>query len=493
MRSKPFNPAIELKELFELVQSSQMFPDSKSFADAICLREPDNILSDFQALKGRENFDLKAFIDQNFEIPKIKNEALTIQKSDIISHINSLWGQLSRIDAEQAGISSKISLPYPYVVPGGRFNEIYYWDSYFTMLGLIASGESQRAFHMFNNFVWLVDQLGYIPNGNRSYYLGRSQPPFLSLMADLMIAENLISADRKLLQVLLTEYGFWEKKMTEMKMSNGEAIKAARYCDNTHLPREESYREDKEIHDRVGDPKLFSHLRSACESGWDFSSRWFRDKKSLDTIITADIIPVDLNCLIWNLERMIGSLAEMLGETAHSTKFSDIAEHRKIFINTSFFNQDLSCYDDLGINGDFMHNRTLAGVFPLFFGLTNEEHAKCIAREIQLHFLKDGGLVTTTQHTGQQWDSPNGWAPLQYIAVQGLMRYGCDTLAEEIMLRWCSTVDREFENSGKIMEKYNVVNPKVKGGGGEYPNQDGFGWTNAVYLVFKNQLNRKNS
>ena len=491
MRSNLFHPAKDLPQLFEMVQSVALYPDSKTFADAICLKDPELILSDFHKLKQREDFDLRDFINQNFEIPKINTDILETRENDIIAHIHSLWRQLSRKDVPDDRKSSKISLPYPYVVPGGRFNEIYYWDSYFTMLGLVESGEIQLAIDMFNNFVWLIDQFGYISNGNRSYYLGRSQPPFFALMTELMMSQNLIHADQKLLEVLLTEYKFWKDKMTDVSVSSKALLRAARYCDDTIEPREESYREDVEIKEKAGDPIVYQHLRSACESGWDFSSRWFKDKKSLETIITADIIPIDLNCLIWHLETTISSLASGLGQQALAETYGQYASGRRQYIQNYFFNPDFSWFDDLNIDGKFMYNKTLAGTFPMFFGLASDEQAGYCAAYIQQKFLLDGGLATTTEHSGQQWDYPNGWAPLQYITVHGLLRYGYDELATEIMNRWCTTVEREFNASGKIMEKYNVVDTNMKGGGGEYPNQDGFGWTNAVYLVFKNQMKLK--
>lgn len=488
MERKIFNPKIEFSELFERVQSGDYFADSKSFADAFCLQEPKLIALEYHKNKALSTFRLHEFIFKYFKESACSSKEFVTQNADISAHIHHLWKYLTREDASEQLISSKIPLPFRYVVPGGRFNELYYWDSYFTMLGLIESGEKQLALDMYRNFLWLINEFGFIPNGNRSYYLSRSQPPFFSLMTELMIENHLIEVNQQILEALISEYNFWTGKSIEFWFS-GKSINAARYYDAQQYPREESHREDIEVYKVVQDVNIYPHLRSACESGWDFSSRWLRDKKSLSSIMTAHILPVDLNCLIWNLEKLIGLVSETLSLEDLSLEFEAAARLRKDFISKAFYHRDLQWFDDLDLNGKFMNNLSLAGIFPMFFGLADDEQAYHCQSRLSKEFLKSGGLVTSLVDSGQQWDAPNGWAPLQYLAVQALLNYGYEDLATKVMARWNKTIEEEFKNTRKIMEKYNVVNPEIKGGGGEYPNQDGFGWTNAVYLIFQKRLN----
>lgn len=492
MKQKIFNPKIDFPELFDRVQSGDYFADSKSFVDAFCLYDPELITSEYQRNKSLPTFCLDEFISKYFKESVSSSSDYKTQAEDISDHIHKLWKYLTREDADEQLISSRIPLPFRYVVPGGRFNEIYYWDSYFTMLGLIESGEKQLALDMYRNFLWLIDEFGFIPNGNRSYYLSRSQPPFFSLMTELMIENHLIGVNQKILEVLKREYDFWMGKSIEFWFS-GKSIKAARYYDAQRYPREESYKEDLRVFMEAQSVEIYSHLRSACESGWDFSSRWLRDKKSLSSIMAANILPVDLNCLIWNLEKLIGFVSETLAFDDLSSEFKAAARLRKDFITSAFYHKDLQWFDDLDINGKFMNNLSLAGIFPMFFGLADDEQADYCQCRLSKEFLKSGGLVTSLVDSGQQWDAPNGWAPLQYVAVQALLKYGYDDLAIDVMARWNKTVETEFTISRKVMEKYNVINPEIKGGGGEYPNQDGFGWTNAVYLIFRNRLNQLNN
>ena len=164
--------------LFENVQMQEIFPDQKTFADCVPIRKPSEIMADYQRLAKEPNFDLKAFVAANFTRPP--------NPDDITTHIKRLWRVLRREPAKPVEGSSLLALPHPYIVPGGRFDEIYYWDSYFTMLGLRESDEIEMIENMMKNFASLIDRYGFIPNGNRSYYLSRSQPPFFSLMVELL-------------------------------------------------------------------------------------------------------------------------------------------------------------------------------------------------------------------------------------------------------------------------------------------------------------------
>ncbi|MET0245063.1 MAG: trehalase family glycosidase, partial [Flavitalea sp.] len=295
-------------DLFKQVQLKRIFPDGKTFVDAIPKRKPLNIVYDYNILLKDSTADLKKFVTDNFTIPDTPRKVTGPVDKDVKAHIKKLWAQLSRKqDAAVVEGNSLLPLPYPYVVPGGRFREVYYWDSYFTMLGLKESGEKALIENMVNNFTYLLNQYGHIPNGNRSYYLSRSQPPLYSFMVELVAEMNGNASFAIYLAGLEKEYDYWMDKSAPtkhvVKMPDGSILN--RYYDQLDIPRQESYYEDETLSQGLPEPKkqkMNRDLRSAAESGWDFSSRWFADGKNISTIQTTDLIPVDLNCFLYNLE-----------------------------------------------------------------------------------------------------------------------------------------------------------------------------------------------
>jgi alpha,alpha-trehalase len=488
-----YRPAEDLGPLFHEVQTARIFPDGKTFVDMPAKISPESIASRYAQNKDTLNFDLKAFVEQNFLPPK-SPPAIDIQKSpgDMFAHIEALWPKLIRpADTLSANHSTLIPLPHLYVVPGGRFREIYYWDSYFTMQGLVHGKQSKTARAMVENFAWLIDHAGHIPNGNRSYYLSRSQPPFFSSMVALLNQNNLAKPGEFLPQ-LEKEHRFWMagadpltnngQALRAVKMANGDVLN--RYYDALDTPRPESYRED--IHTaelaREGDKKaVYRHLRAAAESGWDFSSRWLAPYGELPTIHTTDIVPVDLNSLLYHLEREIARQHQQLGNSARAQLFLTKAEKRKNAIRRWLWDERLGLYADYSLRTQQTTGiASLATVYPLYFSLATDAQAKRIAHVLQRDFLKDGGLVTSLQATGEQWDFPNGWAPLQWLAIIGLRQYDQQDLAATVAQRWLSLNRKVFTDTGRMMEKYNVVDITLPAGGGEYPTQDGFGWTNGV-------------
>ena len=177
---------MNLKETFDTpillwdVQMQRIFPDGKTFPDCLPKYTPVEISKKYLEEKIKPGFSLVNFVRENFELPATPAAGYISQANKtVVENIESLWPLLTRQPDKEKG--SLIPLPHPYIVPGGRFGEIYYWDSYFTMLGLAASGENDMVENMVNNFSYLIDTLGYIPNGNRTYFIGRSQPPFFHL------------------------------------------------------------------------------------------------------------------------------------------------------------------------------------------------------------------------------------------------------------------------------------------------------------------------
>jgi alpha,alpha-trehalase len=274
-----------------------------------------------------------------------------------------------------------------------------------------------------------------------------------------------------------------------VRLPDGDILN--RYWDDLTAPRPESYKEDVELALEaapygVSPDSLYRHIRAACESGWDFTSRWLGDAQHMATIHTTDIVPVDLNCLLYFLETSLSDAYRQSSFEQAGNHFRQKAERRLKVMQTYFWDSNRGFFMDYN---SVLHKPTavfsLAGVFPLFFGIATPEQAGHVHHHIQKSFLKKGGVVSTLHQSGQQWDSPNGWAPMQWITHQGLLRYNFKQTAVQLSSRWMSLNDKVFRDTGKMMEKYNVVDIDLVAGGGEYPNQDGFGWTNGVYLCLQ--------
>ncbi|MEP6885448.1 MAG: alpha,alpha-trehalase TreF, partial [Gammaproteobacteria bacterium] len=487
----PEPPQVLFKDLFVAVQSAQLFADSKTFADANPKSSPATILAHYHSDKPVTQQALRAFVAENFLVPEqaIGPEP-PAERATMARHIDSLWDQLTRTSTTAPKYSSLLPLPEAYVVPGGRFRELYYWDSYFTMLGLAESGRHDLVEHMVRDFAYLIDTYGHVPNGTRSYYLSRSQPPFFYAMVGLL-SEDPADSDARYLPELRREYRFWMQGEEGLKggtahrrvvaMPDGAILN--RDWDDSDTPRDESFREDTELARRSGrDPKrLYRDLRAAAESGWDFSSRWFADGKNLATVNTTEIVPVDLNSLLFGLEEAIGAGCKRAGDLACATEFAHRAAARRRSVNRYLWDATAGIYRDYRwVKHAQVPRISAATLYPLFAGLADQPQAAAVAAAVYRDLLKSGGIVTTPLVSGQQWDAPNGWAPLQWIGISGLRRYSIAPLADSIACRWMLNVNRVYGESGKLVEKYDVISTGRSGGGGEYPTQDGFGWTNGV-------------
>lgn len=482
----------DLQELFVDLHASGFWKDGKEISDAITHKKPSNILSAYRLEKTQPNFSIKAFFDKHFsKAPTREVNYKSDTTAPVEDHINKLWEILSRTPVKTDYHSSLVQLPHSYVVPGGRFNEIYYWDSYFTMLGLAVSGRVDMIEDMVKNFAYMINEFGFIPNGNRSYYLGRSQPPFFSLMVALLAKEKGNETLSEFLPALEKEYKFWMTGSDELsadkpafkrvvRMPNGAILN--RHFDNIPNPRAEMYSDDVELIESKGDAgkKTLLDIRAACESGWDFSSRWCASPDKLESIRTTDLVQVDLNCLLFYLEDLIAKASQ---DTPKSELYAQKASTRKNAINTYFWNAETAYYHDFNwVTGSQTVSLNAAATFPLFFNISSQDQANSVAKTVEAELLKAGGVLTTNFESGQQWDAPNGWAPLQWMAIKGLRNYNLNSLADQIKNNWVSLNTKVFKNTGKLMEKYNVVDTNLSSGGGEYPVQDGFGWTNGVLL-----------
>jgi alpha,alpha-trehalase len=491
---RPPPPQVLFGDLYADVELGGVFPDSKEFADATAKSPPPEIVALYHARKPNSLEGLKRFVVTHFELPaQASTPQATSEQVPIGRHIDSLWTLLTREEPIVPPYSSLLPLPRPYVVPGGRFRELYYWDSYFVMLGLADSGRRDLLQDMATNFADLIDTYGHAANGTRTYYLSRSQPPFFFEMVSLLSPWDPAAAFARYLPELKTEYAYWMDGANDLEAGQAHRHAVAledgsilnRYWDDSDAPRDEAYRQDVALAAATSrsPQEMFRDIRAGAESGWDFSSRWFADARTLAAIDTTEIIPVDLNALMFGLENAIRAGCERAGDPDCARDFDKRAAARRAAIDRYLWDPSRGVYLDYRwTQKQRIDHITAATLYPLFTRVASEGQAVAVAKAAEKELLEPGGIVTTTLMTGQQWDWPNGWAPLQWIAVEGLTSYGQNQLAETIACRWMANVSRVYRLTGKLVEKYDVIAANQAGGGGEYPTQDGFGWTNGVML-----------
>lgn len=494
IRTQPQPPDALLGPLFTDVQTAKLFPDQKTFADAVPKSDPLMILADYRMQRTQSGFDLLHFVKVNFVLPVEGEKYVPPEGQSLREHIDGLWPVLTRTTENVEKWDSLLPLPKPYVVPGGRFREVYYWDSYFTMLGLAESGHWDKVQDMVDNFAHEIDTWGHIPNGNRSYYLSRSQPPFFSMMVELLASQKGDEVYATYLPQLKAEYAYWmegahelkpgEQNKRVVKLKDGSLLN--RYWDDRDTPRTESYLDD--VTTAKNNPnrpatEIYRDLRAGAASGWDFSSRWMDDPNQLGSIRTTSIVPVDLNALMYQLEKTLAHASIAAKDNATGSEYQRLADARQKAIEANLWNAKEGWYADYDLKRNAVRSQlTAAALFPLYVHAAAQDRADKMATVTRTQLLKAGGLATTNVKTGQQWDAPNGWAPLQWVATEGLQNYGHKDLAMEVTWRFLTNVQHTYNREQKLVEKYDVSTTGTGGGGGEYPLQDGFGWTNGVTL-----------
>ena len=504
-----YDPAHDLGPLFHDIQIARIFPDSKTLVDARPRSAPADLAVRYLAARAVSGFDLGSFVKDNFDVPRAAIEGTRSDTAQTMeAHIQSLWPLLTRPADMVDPRSSLIPLPGPYVVPGGRFREVYYWDSYFTMLGLIQDGRTDLVKNMLDNFAFLIRTVGHIPNGNRTYYLSRSQPPYFAAMVGLYASATDSMQATRYLDAMELEHAFWMAGADSVargaaarrvvRLHDGSLLN--RYWDDRPEPRPESYREDFELAQRVPAAQreaLYRNIRASAESGWDFSSRWMRDPSDLRTLETTDLIPVDLNSLLYHAERTIAALRLVRGQPGDAVvaaRFAADANARRTALLAAAYDPTEGFFFDVRWrSGARVTDRpTMAAAAPLYFGLATAEQGRAVAVRLGRDFLKPGGFVTTQLASGQQWDAPNGWPPLQWLGAQAVRAYGRADIADDARARWLALNRRTYRVTGKMTEKYDVADLNKRAGGGEYPTQDGFGWTNGVAQAMAAQERERN-
>ena len=477
----------------------KIYPDAMRIVDLTPKDSWVKVLKRYASQHEKTGFDLENFCSTNFVNKEEPGTAHNADKTDVESYISRLWKVLI-IEKIKPQKNTILPLPNPYTVAGGRFDAMYYWDSYFIMLGLAAGGHYEQIRNMVDNFAYMLLKFGRIPNANHQLFLSRSQPPLFAMMVRLLAKRDGRKVYVKYLPHMMLERRFWMKNQNKLgkdnllesrvvRMPDGEVLN--RYYDDRNSPRLENYLGDVETARTASRPAsvVYRNLRAAAESGWDFSSRWMDDADDLSSIRTTEIVPVDLNAYLYILEDTIAKAYSLLKIKRLASRFHNLANHRAEAINKYLWSKEGGYYCDFDMTtGKPTGKLTAACVSPLWAKIASEQQAKSVAEVVEEKLLAEGGLLTTTHRSVQQWDSPNGWAPLQWMAIIGLRQYGLNDLAQCIKVRWIKTNLQCYQNSGKLVEKYNVVNPEKLAGGGEYELQEGFGWTNGVLLALLHDL-----
>jgi len=403
-------------------------------------------------------------------------------------------------------------LPHPYVVPGGRFNEMYGWDSYFTQVGLVRDGEMTLARNMTDNFLYQIEHYGKILNANRTYYLSRSQPPFLTQMIlDVYRKEPNKVWLRKTVPAIEKYYRFWteEPHLTKEtglsryydfgdgpapEVLSGERDEEGR--DHYDLVKE-YYRthevkdyELSKFYNKEKDeltPLFYKGDRSMRESGFDPSNRFGP--------FNADIInydPVCLNSLLYLMEQDTAEILRLLGRHREARVWTARAAERRRKVNELMWDEQDGLYYDYNFAEKRVRRYPFVTTFyPLWVGIANRQQAARLVSNLN-KFERAGGLLTSTNVSGNQWDAPFGWAPTEIIAIQGLRRYGYNEAANRLTVNFLSTILKEFIQHNTIVEKYDVERreSEVSAGlkFGYKSNEIGFGWTNAAFTELYAQL-----
>ncbi|KAM9732875.1 LOW QUALITY PROTEIN: trehalase [Menidia menidia] len=510
------------------VQEAKLFNDDKHFVDMKLRSDPDLVLSLFSNLSS--GFPggqvpphlLKDFLRSHFEDPGSEFEAWTPpdwhERPAFLSRIaderlrdwggkiHGLWKSLGRkirsSVQEHPELYSQIHSPNPLVVPGGRFRELYYWDSYWVINGLLLSEMTSTARGMIQNLLQLVNRYGFVPNGGRIYYERRSQPPFLTLMVESYYQttkdEEFL---REALPALEAEHRFWMQNRSVTVTTGGAEHVLNRYQVPVDLPRPESYTDDLELAERLTQEergRLWMELKAGAESGWDFSSRWFIDAEggnngSLRDTKTSQILPVDLNALMCRCEKTMADFHRLLGDGESASRFERLASRRVAAMEAVLWDEDRGVWFDFNLLTNAKHfDFYPSNLAPLW--------ARCFSPQMgdrAIKYLKASGALrfpngvpTSLRESGQQWDFPNAWPPLQHMLIEGFSRLPSEEarlLASDLAQRWVRTNWLAYMKYDAMFEKYDVNGDGKPGGGGEYEVQLGFGWTNGVVLQILDQ------
>jgi alpha,alpha-trehalase len=395
------------------------------------------------------------------------------------------------------------------IVPGGRFIEFYYWDTFWIVKGLLVSGMNNTAQMIVENLLELVKEYGFVPNGSRRYYLTRSQPPYLALMVDLLVQGGVVNSTflEQALPVLDAEYHFWMVEgeravdvspLVHRRVPNTEksTFTLNRYYTKAMVPRAESAREDLETASHLPPeerPLLYQQLIAGAETGWDYTTRWFKDASNLATIDVTNLLPVDLNAVLFKVEKVLAQL-HTIAKTASPVNYANAAGLRAIAIHAILWNSSTDQWFDFNVtSGTQTAHVSPANFLPIWAGCLDPVLYPNVTLEDMAFSLKASGLIGpggtcgSLIESGQQWDYPNVWPPLQQMLVEGFVAGPPQSEARKLGEQMATTLLHAAyiafnHTGGYLLEKYNCTKLGAVGGGGEYELQTGFGWTNGAIL-----------
>jgi alpha,alpha-trehalase len=391
-------------------------------------------------------------------------------------YIREFWTRLERFHPKDD--ESLLGVPKPYLVPsyeegaGFDYNELYYWDSYFMVQGLLDEPHRVLVEGVLEDLLSLFRRFKIIPNGSRTFLMGRSQPPFLTSF--IFDAYNAYDLDKK-----------WLKEAIEIAKKEYEIVWMGVKKPNERL----AYRGLSRYYDIN-----YLHDLAEAESGWDMTPRFNRR--------ALNYLPVDLNALLYKYEMDFARAARLADNIREAVKWEQTAAARKTAMDELMWDRLRGMYYDYNYIKEKRSNiSSLATYFPMWAGMVNEKQAASLVKALR-RFENKGGLATTdalplNQYVPGsmpvQWAYPNGWAPLHFIVVEGLLRYGYHEDAKRIAMKWLKNNLDWFNEHHVFLEKYNVVSPEKPPQKGVYPSQTGFGWTNAVFERFCQQFVDKES
>ncbi len=392
----------------------------------------------------------------------------------IVKFLEEHWDNCVRELHSDEGYN--IALPRPYSTPTetDHFCNLYYWDTYFTNIGLILSGRAEQARNNTDNMIYLVEKYGYMPNANSTHMLNRSQPPFLSLMIKDVFD---IFGDKEWLRrayaALCKEYDFWMKNRitpTGLNRYGGDITGKNHEASAEYYFNRIGKRLDGESAEQID-----ANLTAECESGWDCSPR-FNDR-------ATEFIPIDLNCLLFALESNMICFSEVLQNGEHSIWIKRV-ENRKRLMKRYLWNEERGAYLDRNyVTGEWGPVFSAASFFALMCCVADRREADSIKKLLPLIEMKHGisACEKNEVNGSYQWNYPNCWAPVQYGVIKGLMNYGYFSDAKRLGIQYCNLLERCYNITGNLWEKYNAVEGSVNVTN-EYEMPPMLGWTAGVYL-----------
>eukprot|EP00890_Picochlorum_soloecismus_P000889 jgi/Picsp_1/1800/NSC_05268-R2_protein len=536
---------------YEFIGSLNYFKDSKTIVD-MPLRKPvgeflqafndlkSEISEDPTAVTEEEREHLLSFIAKWFHPVGSDTESAPCRqlemegddfhmKNDVTfdtfkEYLLNCWPKFCRqssdIGRKDPPVSSLVPAPNPFIIPGERFRESYYWDSFWIILGLleIDADHVDIAKGVLRNFSHMIRLFGMIPNGFRSYYLNRSQPPMFGNMVRAL--HDKLKSDGVLLEFLpaaLTELEFWRSSWRSIQVvaDDGSIYTMSRYYSSWHKPRPESLKEDvsswKEFldsRDGSDDPlnipsvemEFYRHIAAAAESGWDFSTRWLTSSNKLSSIRTTNMLPADLNALVMLAEMNAGHMAQLLGWHDDAEKCFQEARQRQNAIQNVLWDPSHNRWRDVVVQptndgvyrvaGYARDEQYASDWVPLWCGCAAPDSVQALAAIASLkasHIYTSGGIAASSIRSGQQWDWPNVWPPLQYFLAEGCGTFGGSegrAMRRSIISSFLESAFEAWRNKGTLPEKLDCERKGGTGCGGEYDCVEGFGWTNGLALYW---------